>query len=218
MKLAYVVFAGAALLFVTGKAAAMEKYPRTDLLIEPGDLAKSEAARQYIVLDARSEADYKKEHIPGARWVDHEKWSKAFVDGGDIEGWSQRIGLLGISPNSKVVVYDDKGVNAARIWWILRYWGVQDARLLNGDWRAWRTEGLPMTVQIPAVSQVEFKATAHAERLATKSQILDSLKDHTLQIVDARSQKEFCGIDKHDNKRGGAIPGAKNLEWSDLVD
>jgi thiosulfate/3-mercaptopyruvate sulfurtransferase len=36
--------------------------------------------------------------------------------------------------------------------------------------------------------------------------------------VDARSEDEFCGINKRDNKRGGAIPGAKHLEWSDLID
>ena len=45
-----------------------------------------------------------------------------------------------------------------------------------------------------------------------------SLKDSSLQIVDARSEGEFCGTDKLKNKRGGAIPGAKHLEWIDLID
>ena len=56
------------------------------------------------------------------------------------------------------------------------------------------------------------------ERLATKSQMLDWVKSKKVQIVDARSDKEFCGIDKADNQRGGAIPGAKHLEWSDLIE
>jgi thiosulfate/3-mercaptopyruvate sulfurtransferase len=54
--------------------------------------------------------------------------------------------------------------------------------------------------------------------LATKEQLLDSLKESKLQIVDARSEKEFCGIEKLTNKRAGAIPGAKQLEWIDLLD
>ncbi len=45
-----------------------------------------------------------------------------------------------------------------------------------------------------------------------------SLKDKNLQIVDARSQAEFCGTDKQKNKRAGAIPGARHLEWIDLID
>jgi thiosulfate/3-mercaptopyruvate sulfurtransferase len=172
-----------------------------------------------VVFDARSAEQYKKEHIRGARWIDHEKWSKAFEDGQDQSGWSERIGSLGISPSTKVVVYDDVGMkDAARIWWILRYWGVQDVRLLNGGWKTWKARGLPTTAEVPTVARAEFQAMPHAGRLATKGQVLDSLKDRSLQIVDARSEKEFCGVDQQKNKRAGAIPGAKNLEWSDLVD
>ena len=75
-------------------------------------------------------------HVPAARWVDHEAWSNAFEDGQDNQAWSQRIGELGIRSDSPVVVYDDSRMkNAARIWWILRYWGIDDVRLLNGGWK-----------------------------------------------------------------------------------
>jgi thiosulfate/3-mercaptopyruvate sulfurtransferase len=47
---------------------------------------------------------------------------------------------------------------------------------------------------------------------------LSSLTGQKLQIVDARSKAEFCGVDVLSNKRAGAIPGAKQLEWSDLID
>jgi thiosulfate/3-mercaptopyruvate sulfurtransferase len=49
-------------------------------------------------------------------------------------------------------------------------------------------------------------------------QILNGLPSNRLQIVDVRSDDEFCGIDKRDNKKGGAIPGAKHLEWSNVID
>jgi thiosulfate/3-mercaptopyruvate sulfurtransferase len=65
---------------------------------------------------------------------------------------------------------------------------------------------------------VEFVAKARPERLATKEQLLKSLGGGRLQIVDARSWKEYCGIERMGNKRAGAIPGAKQLEWVDLID
>jgi thiosulfate/3-mercaptopyruvate sulfurtransferase len=55
------------------------------------------------------------------------------------------------------------------------------------------------------------------KRLATLEQVKDSLKGHALQIVDARSEAEFCG-DTKTAKRNGSIPGALNLEWKELLD
>jgi thiosulfate/3-mercaptopyruvate sulfurtransferase len=195
------------------------QYARPALLVEPAALAKPDVASRFVILDTRRQAEYEQEHIPGARWVNHEEWSKAFGDGRDADGWSQRIGALGIGPDSRVVVYDNQGLrDAARIWWILRYWGVQDAHLLNGTWKQWQAEGRPTSHETPAVAPVAFAAQPHAERLATKAQVLDSLAGRTLQIVDSRSENEFCGLEKLKNSRGGAIPGAKHLEWSDLID
>ena len=126
----------------------------------------------------------------------------------------------GIDNNSKVVIYDDDwNKEAARIWWILKYWGVSDARLLNGGWKAWTSVSLPIETDIPSPpNATKFVAKSQAERLATKQKLLDSLKNKSLQIVDARSDGEFCGTEKINNKRAGAIPGAKHLEWIDLLD
>jgi thiosulfate/3-mercaptopyruvate sulfurtransferase len=143
-----------------------------------------------------------------------------FGEGKDAERWSKSIGELGIGPDSKVVVYDDKGMkDAARIWWILRYWSIEDVRLLNGGWKHWKSSALPMSEARPAAtSPIDFKAIPRSTQLATMSQVLDLLPSNRLQIVDTRSEDEFCGLDKRDNKRGGAIPGAKHLEWSALID
>jgi thiosulfate/3-mercaptopyruvate sulfurtransferase len=68
------------------------------------------------------------------------------------------------------------------------------------------------------VTATTFAAKPRAERLATMQQLRESLESGSLQIVDARSEKEFCGIEQLNNKRAGAIPGAKHLEWIDLID
>ncbi len=199
--------------------AAEGGYPRPELLVEPAELADPQAAKEFILLDARPQTEYAQEHAPGARWVDHAAWSKSFGEGQDAGGWSRRIGELGINAKSRVVVYDDNAAkDAARIWWILRYWGVDDVRLLNGGWKAWKAQGLPTSAQPESPQPVTFQATPRSERLATKNEILDLLRGRQLQIVDARSEGEFCGTEPLGNKRGGAIPGAKHLEWSDLLD
>jgi len=210
-----------ALMCVGGYSMASDtEYPRPDLLIEAAALSRSEVAGQFVVLDARERKEYDEGRIPGAVWVDAVAWAKAFGDGKDAEGWSTRIGSLAIGPDAKVVVYDNVSFkDAARIWWILRYWGLEDARLLNGNWIGWTKAGLAIETGKPrAPTAAKFPAVPRSKRLATKGQLLDALKGPGLQIVDARSEAEFCGIDKAKNKRAGAIPGAKHLEWIDLID
>jgi thiosulfate/3-mercaptopyruvate sulfurtransferase len=205
---------------VFGTAAAEYPYPRPQLLLEPAELAKPDVARQFTILDVRSEEAYQAEHVPGAHRVDHNAWKDAFGDGEDAEAWGKRIGQLGIRPDSKVVLYDDKGMKeAARIWWILRYWGLEDVRLLNGGWKTWKAQGYPTSDQTPPPPDpARFKAEPRVKRLATMKQILASLAGNELQIVDTRSEAEFCGLQKGGNQRAGAIPGAVHLEWSDLID
>lgn len=196
------------------------QYVRPELLVEPMTLAEADASERFVVLDARSQAEYDAGHVPQARRVDHEAWKKAFGEQRETKSWSQAIARLGIDSNSKVVVYDDKGTkDAARIWWILKYWGVKDSRLLNGGWTGWKSSGLPTTKAAPSETPpTDFQAVPHANRLATMSQILELLPADGIQIIDARSEDEFCGIEMRDNKKGGAIPGAKHLEWSELID
>jgi thiosulfate/3-mercaptopyruvate sulfurtransferase len=64
---------------------------------------------------------------------------------------------------------------------------------------------------------VAVTLTPRPERLTTKGQLLDSLKSGPPQVVDARSKDEFCG-NAATAKRNGAIPGAVNLEWTEVLD
>lgn len=219
LRLIVISLAGIAgtLLPTTGRGA--DNYPRADLIVEPAALAKAEERDRFVILDARDRKAFDSGHVPTARWVDHSTWASAFGDGRDAVAWSDRIGALGIDSKSRVVVYDDnRSKDSARIWWILRYWGVNDARLLNGGWRGWTSGENPIDRTAAAVAPASFKAVPATDRLATKGGILESLTGGTWQIVDARSENEHCGTDAQKNKKAGAIPGAKQLEWSDLVE
>ena len=59
-----------------------------------------------MILDTRPVAEYRAGHAPGAVWLDAGVWEKAFGDGDDAAGWSKRIGGLGVTATTPVVVYD----------------------------------------------------------------------------------------------------------------
>jgi thiosulfate/3-mercaptopyruvate sulfurtransferase len=193
-------------------------YPRPELLAEPAELRKADPARPVCILDARGKGQYKEGHIPGAVWVDALTWGRAFGDGKDADSWQSRIGGLGITRDTPVIVYDEAVTpTAARVWWILRYWGIRDVRLLNGGWKGWlAADGkVQKEEQKPAARMSKLEPQRH--RLATRDDVLARVKDHGAQIVDTRSLDEYCGL-AETAKRNGSIPSAKHLEWSDLVD
>jgi thiosulfate/3-mercaptopyruvate sulfurtransferase len=215
------MFLPAACCALLSLAAANQKpstYPKADLLIEPTEIANSTRADLLLILDARGKGKYQDGHIPGAVVVDPVAWARAFGEGTDRSGWTKRMGDLGIDVNTKIVVYDDaQAKDAARIWWILRYWGVKDVRLLNGGWKGWLAINGAIEKKESQPRTTEPKLTALGERLATKKQLLDSLKDKPPQLVDTRSTGEYCGTEET-ARRNGAIPGAVHLEWSDTLD
>ncbi len=192
-------------------------YPRASLLVEARDLERLQADRSVRLLDARGKGLYQDSHVPGAVWVDHLDWARAFAKDPDAREWTRRLGKLGIDADTRVVVYDDGVKDAARIWWILRYLGVADVRLLNGGWRAWQASGGKIEKETHPPAEVRPKLDPQTGRLARKDQILNGLKEKPPQIVDARSSEEYCGR-AETARRNGSIPGARHLEWSDTLD
>jgi thiosulfate/3-mercaptopyruvate sulfurtransferase len=123
------------LALVLGDDARSPGYPRREILIEPKELAGH--LQDAVILDARPRKQYLAGHIPLALWVDEPAWSKAFAADQDPEAWARRMGTLGLNPKRSIVVYDGGLTPAAgRIWWILRYWGYEQLRLLNGGLQA----------------------------------------------------------------------------------
>ncbi|MBX7106088.1 MAG: sulfurtransferase [Gemmataceae bacterium] len=194
-------------------------YARPELLIDPLVPEHAGKLKASLILDVRPKAGYDAGHAPGSRWVDIAEWTRAFGAGDDAAGWSKRISALGISADSPVVVLDDvRSRDAARVWWILRYWGVKDVRILNGGWSGWTAAKFPVDAAAPRIVATTFQATPATKRHISKTQLLKTIPTGTMQLVDARSTAEHCGTQKMNNKRGGAMPGAKHLDWVDLLD
>jgi thiosulfate/3-mercaptopyruvate sulfurtransferase len=198
-----------------------KSYPRAELLIEAAELARPEVAKKFRILDTRPLKEFADKSIPFSSSIDVAVWSKKFAAGPDVQFWQAELGTLGIDADVPVVVYGDDLRETARAWWILRYWGIKDVRILNGGWNAWVAGKYPTwgpgDGKAPFFALKTPKLVPAEKRLATKDQVKDSLKDKLLQVIDARSEREFCGEMKL-AKHGGAIPGAVNLEWKVVLD
>jgi thiosulfate/3-mercaptopyruvate sulfurtransferase len=205
------------LAMLAATAAAEAPHAR---LVAFADLQNRLADPSLRLLDARPRADYDRGHLPGAVWVDPAAVGKMIARPGalaDRELWARWIEPLGIGPGSTVLVYDARRqLDAARVWWLLTYMGVSNAGLIDGSFPLWAEQGRPTTTDAPAVAARPFAVEFRADRHAARAAVLAAVKERSARVVDARSRGEYTG-EAVQARRGGRIPGACHLEWTELV-
>jgi thiosulfate/3-mercaptopyruvate sulfurtransferase len=190
-------------------------------LVTFDDLQHRLGEPQLRLLDARPRDEYNKGHLPGAVWVDAKAVETMAAKPGaltDRAAWEAWIAPLGIGPDTEVLVYDSKRqLDAARLWWLLRYPGVDHAGLIDGGFALWKKQGKPVTAETRKVEPRKFEVRFRTDRLATRDEVLGALKQGKVRVIDARSEAEHTGKEKR-SKRGGRVPTACHLEWAQLVD
>jgi thiosulfate/3-mercaptopyruvate sulfurtransferase len=202
------------------RATGLAEPATQPMLIEAAELQKQLNEPGLRILDTRSAADYAKGHIPGAIRVDVGSWQdQGNKERGfhDAKAWGELVGKLGISRDSRVVVYGSNLTNTARAWWTLKYLGVEHASILNAGWQIWQREKLPTDTAVAKVEAVKFEPKFQTDRLEEIDSLKKSLETGKVTVVDARTADEFSGKTIK-GKRGGHIPGAKHLEWKELLD
>jgi thiosulfate/3-mercaptopyruvate sulfurtransferase len=156
-------------------------------------------------------------HLPGARFVDLERWLAAPADPAlgrhplpDPEVFAQAMRRLGVDDSDTVIGYDDAGGTvAARLVWMLRVTG-HDAALLDGGIAAWH--GPLERGRGSVVPEGTFTPTPWPpERLVALEQ-LDELDG---VLVDARARERYAGDHEPVDPRAGHIPGARSLPCRD---
>jgi thiosulfate/3-mercaptopyruvate sulfurtransferase len=188
------------------------------LLLDPATLHAQRDARDLRVIDVSDDvADYRKGHVPGAIHVDLDTTRTPVPAGGfrlpNADEASRLFGRLGLTPGSRVVLYDDGGsLNAAWLFYVLEAYGHRSAAILDGGMAAWRRAKLPIATDTPAVAPTTYRVTLRPERVVTAEWIRERLADPTVKLLDARSTGEYSGARRY-AKRGGHIPGAINVDW-----
>lgn len=196
-------------------------------LIEINDPAM--AGANTILIDARAGQDahqrYLAGHLKNAAFVDLDKDLASKVTdasiGGrhplpDIHDFANLLGKLGITPQSHVVVYDDKAgaFGAARFWWMLKAIGHDNIQVLNGGLNAAVTAGIelstdeykPVAVSPYPVAN-DFKGTVDIEETGAAAH------DNTHIVIDVRETPRYLGQTEPIDLVAGHIPGAFNLPY-----
>jgi thiosulfate/3-mercaptopyruvate sulfurtransferase len=172
--------------------------------------------------DAR--AEFAESHIPGARFFDID----AIADQGTSlphmlpapDEFTAAARALGVSAGSKVVVYDSQGLfSAPRVWWTFRVMGHAASFVLDGGLPRWLAEGRPVETGWPAAAEGDFEAHPDPGLFADLEAVRAALGTGAIQIVDARPRVRFLGTapEPRAGLRGGHMPGALNVPWSELV-
>ena len=123
---------------------------------------------------------------------------------------------MGVDNQANVIVYGGNPTNATRVWWTLKYVGVEHAGILDGGFAAWRDSGAPIERGTRQVKAADFEPNFQADRLAVVDEVLSVLSDQSVRIVDTRSVGEYAGTGGP-GPRKGHIPGAVHQEWSNFV-
>jgi len=171
---------------------------------------------------------YDKGHIEGAvGW----NWRKHLQDqvNRDIaskEALANLLGQSGVTPDTTILLYgDNNNWFAAWFFWLLKYYGHKDARLIDGGRAKWIAEGRPLVTERPSFQRSEYRAQGpDASVRALRDYVLEKVTSNGTKIIDVRSPKEYAGellapenLPQEGAQRGGHIPGAQNVPWATAV-
>ena len=167
------------------------------------------------------EENYQKEHIPTARFADlkvnlsatHETFEFVMPS---PEQFATAIGELGVSNSSRVVIYSAENQSwSARLWWMLRWAGLEQVAILDGGLKAWKEEGRPISTQTPKYAKAKFNLSLNPKMIADKDDVLAAIENEQVSIVDALSPNHYSGqVSMY--PRAGHITNAINSPVSEL--
>ena len=181
------------------------------------------AAQKVEIVNGRDH--YEQGHIPGSAFADiiHElsdQQNKKFMfPMPSAAQFAAAMSRYGVGEGSRVVLYDDMfNIWAARVWWMLRSFGFENAAVLNGGWKKWTSEGQPIATEPSTYPAARFVARPRLERIATKDEVLAAIGDDATCLVNALDPEEYAGRGPVRYGRPGHIPSSVNLSFLGVVD
>ena len=209
MRLKNIVLLTGMFLFVLGSSVKAQD------LISVNDLNKAIMKKSVVVIDARSTAKFKADaHIKNAVNVPYKNLQQTTPVDGVLKSSAEIakiLGAAGVDGKKPIVVYDEGSSKyAGRLYWILKYMGVTNVKMLDGNIKAWKAGRKPITKNPTMSKKTTFTPAVNASILATMADV----KKAGVVIIDSRSAAEFNGTD---GKSKGHIPGAINIEYKQLL-
>ncbi len=189
-------------------------------LISAKELANIMKDKNVRIISTRKASDYAKVHITGAINFDHHTLYKSGTIKSIIKSptdMAKLFGAKGISNTNKIIIYGTgSGKSSGRLYWILKYLGCKDVKVLDGHLTAWRAARKPVTKVKPTIKATTFTAKPVSSYFATTNYVKSNLKNSKVVIVDNRSKAEFTGA-KGETVKKGHIPGAVFFEFKNVI-
>jgi len=178
-------------------------------LVSVDELTKVIKDPKVIVIDTRASGDYMKTHIDGAINIDASTLCNATPVEGTLKPAAELAKILGghgVAQNSKIIVYCKTGVNAGRVYWILKYLGATDVSMLDGQMDAWFAARKPITKNPKKLAAVTFSPSVNAAINVDKAYVKS--KTTSAVLIDSRKKEDYSE---------GKIANALNIPSDDML-
>ncbi len=186
--------------------------------------ATVQVRRRFFVPTVRTgKREWRREHIPGSAFADLFTLSapdrpRRSMTAPSAEWFAARIGELGVSDDNYVVVYDRReNMWAARLWWLLRSFGFDNAAVLDGGWTAWRQAGEPVCSTPCGYPPATFHVARRPGMFAGQDEVLAAIADPRVCLVNALGRRQHRG-EVNEYGRRGHIPGSRNVTAWEILD
>jgi thiosulfate/3-mercaptopyruvate sulfurtransferase len=216
----------------------MTDWPRP--LIETSDLASRLADPRLRLLEcttvltplpdnsgSRAESGralYDAGHLPGAAFVDllselSDTTSPLRFTMPTADRLAAALGRAGVGPGTFVVAYcRSHNTMAARLWWMLRAIGFDDAAVLNGGWKKWTSEGRPLSTVATSYAPTTLDAHPRPGLFVGKDAVLAAIHDERALLVNALTREQHEGREGIHYGRPGRIAGSRCVPARELID
>jgi thiosulfate/3-mercaptopyruvate sulfurtransferase len=203
-------------------------FARPELIATPDWLAEQAGRPDLRILDLRWRPDssaatvHAAGHIPGATHLDWRTAVTATTETSDAlllvppDRMAAVMSRAGVGDGTSAVLYDDTlSYFASRVWWSLRAYGYEAARILEGGYPAWQDGGHPIASGVGAAAPATFTPRAQVRQRLSTADVRGMLGAPDVMLVDARGPAEYHGFEGN-VRRLGHIPGAVNVPVSGM--
>ena len=191
-------------------------------IISANEFIKYSQNNKLKIIDASDPATYAKSHIEGAVNLPftelNQKQGKVKGLMETPENMAKKLGELGISEKDAIVIYDDGTTkSSARVYWLLKYLGASNIKLLHKQLNMWELAGIAMTDRSEKIKPETFLPKVNNEMLINLQEIDKMINE--IVFIDARDVSEYSGTDSgglaYNNK--GHFPNAISVEYKSLL-
>jgi thiosulfate/3-mercaptopyruvate sulfurtransferase len=189
-----------------------------------GDVVVVDASWHLPSAARNAREEFVANHIPGAGFYDLDAGANRDTTLPHMlpkaADFARDMQVLGIKNESLVVCYDTVGLfSAARLWWMLKSFGHDKVRVLDGGLPKWEREARALEKGSAPAANAVFTPKLNPANVKSLQQVADALRDGSAQVVDARSPTRFRGEEPEPRAgvRPGHMPGAHSVHYASLL-